>query len=310
MWKSLVEVFGQSSFEPVLRRKILKLYESKPVNEFSVQEMQSDESLVIDLESVQEVESCYEMSSLAYVDARKEKLPRRFEGFCYLCHERGHKRHQCKWRSKYCSNESRRNDEFVWILDTGATSHQTNCENYFNEESELKPPVVINVAKKGEQMKAEKCGNIAAKSNCSGDSCQILLMDVLDVPELTQNLLSVQEMVKAGLQVKFVSVGERALIILERKIIGIAYNRNGLYEWSRKGSTKVFKFFKRRSSRIKNRSEGESVKCRDAKEIKKSVNIFESKVVRYEGEDYYDVNDLEVEWLKSNTTNKSWSWFW
>lgn len=84
-------------------------------------------------------------------------------------------------------------EETDWILDSGSISHMVNDKKYFKKIKWKE--IEIGVAKKKEKMKAKGIGTIETE-NC-------ILNNVLFVPELSKNLLSVSAIVKNGGQVIF-----------------------------------------------------------------------------------------------------------
>lgn len=193
-------------------------------------------------------------SSAFVASGNKKQMQHRFKGKCHECNEVGHKAYQCPKRksnvnkkknqresnltqgkarvafTSYEDDESESEDT-VWILDSGATDHQTNCKAYLEQERELQPPISIRVAKEGQCMMATKIGNISAVSKNRGEDYPLTLKDVLYIPELRRNLLSIKKMTKEGVEVKFSRGGILALISFNGEIIGTAKNTNGLYEW-------------------------------------------------------------------------------
>ncbi|KAG5882290.1 hypothetical protein JTB14_006952 [Gonioctena quinquepunctata] len=87
-------------------------------------------------------------------------------------------------------------EEIEFIADSGATDHLINDEVYFNGGAvDLEKPIRINVAKEGESLIATKVGTITTTT------CK--LENVLFVPGLRCNLLSISRCKSAGLCVKF-----------------------------------------------------------------------------------------------------------
>jgi len=88
-----------------------------------------------------------------------------------------------------------------WYIDSGATSHMTNDRSFFTEFSETKP-VKVTVAN-GQYMVSEGVGDGYLHCPTSSDVKRILVKDVLYVPALETNLLSVKRLTKQGNVVKF-----------------------------------------------------------------------------------------------------------
>lgn len=176
----------------------------------------------------------------------KPKSKKKFKGKCFKCGKVGHKEDVCRSgqsESHYANSSETKDvpvafmtrnggsavDGAVWILDSGASEHQTNAEINLNKAFELKPPIQINVAKEGQAMVALKSGTICAVSKAGENETKIVLKNVLYIPELRRNLLSIRRMAENGIEVKFTE--NKANIIHDGKIIGVAVARGGLYEW-------------------------------------------------------------------------------
>lgn len=200
---------------------------------------------------------------------QSNQVSKQFVGYCYFCGQQGHKQYQCSEKSlhyrpgtsvveneeKFASityayrKENSKEDDFIWVLDSGAADHQISTDVYFTEEKTLDRPVDIIVAKQGVSMKATKIGKLFATTYVRENKTCITLKEVLYVPELRKNLLSIRKMAQAGVEVKFVKGGEKALIIYEGKVIGVAWNNEGLYEWKMNEYCSKFKVANQESSK-------------------------------------------------------------
>jgi len=95
----------------------------------------------------------------------------------------------------------------IWIVDSGTSSHMTNQKIYFKDLEKVK--TIINVAKSQETMQAFGKGCIEF-DNCS-------LKEVLYVPKLTTNLLSVNSITRNGGEVIFTD--DQVIIKVKNKVI-------------------------------------------------------------------------------------------
>ena len=86
-------------------------------------------------------------------------------------------------------------DSQDFLIDSGASDHIVNNDEYFIEWTNLNPPIKIEVAKKGETILATKRGTIKVETNTGSLGT---LENVLYSKDLPQNLLSVKRMNKAG----------------------------------------------------------------------------------------------------------------
>lgn len=113
-----------------------------------------------------------------------------------------------------------------WYVDSGATAHMTNKNDWFLDlKQESKPITVAN----GQQIQSEGKGTVSV--NFSDKFKQI--PDVLYVPDLATNLISVHSLVQEGLVVIFSPIGASILLKDDCKVTGsvvaTASNHNGMY---------------------------------------------------------------------------------
>ena len=118
----------------------------------------------------------------------------------------------------------------TWVLDSGATEHQTCDRKLLHDVRILKQAVELEVAKEGHSMKATKSGHLNATSKVGDTISKIHMKNVLFVPESRRNLLSFSKLVQAGVEVRFLHP-QKAYINKDGQTIGIAWCHNGIYEW-------------------------------------------------------------------------------
>lgn len=83
-----------------------------------------------------------------------------------------------------------------WIIDSGASRHMVNNEDLFDMLEDLPEPVKIECAKDGESMLASKGGTVSARSVVEGEAITFRVGEVVFVPNLKFNLLSLRKLVK------------------------------------------------------------------------------------------------------------------
>lgn len=141
----------------------------------------------------------------------KSKGPR-----CFNCNKHGHISKNC-WFKKNKSDTKNNgfiaafsamsfSDSASWYVDSGASMHFTMHRDWL--EDETTPPVQNIRIADDKILHVESCGNVTI-SVPSNEGCynRILVRNVLYVPELSTNLLSVSKMIKSGCKVEFNKVG-------------------------------------------------------------------------------------------------------
>jgi len=115
----------------------------------------------------------------------------------------------------------------TWCLDSGASEHLVRSPENINNVRKLKCPVNIKIAKTGVTLKAEKVGELLTKSKVDDKYNSVIITNVLIVPGLEMNLLSVRRLEMNGFTVTFKD--GQGTIQKEGKVIAVA-KRDKLYE--------------------------------------------------------------------------------
>ncbi|KAM0730296.1 Retrovirus-related Pol polyprotein from transposon TNT 1-94 [Formica fusca] len=152
---------------------------------------------------------------------------------CSICKKTNHTEKNCYFRNKY-NNENKvafltgktiASD--TWIVDSGCTSNMTNKEGSILNMKKINS--VIGVAKSSETMIAKGHGSIEF------DNCR--LEEVMYVPELSMNLLSVNAITKKGGEVLF-SKNEVEIRHENKTKLKGQKSSNGLFQVDLKAETK------------------------------------------------------------------------
>jgi hypothetical protein len=119
-------------------------------------------------------------------------------------------------------------DTDSWIIDSGATCHICNDKTSFIELHTLKKPQDVTLGD-GHVLSATGTGDVAVELILeNGKTKRCRLHDVLYVPELTYNLLSVSKATEAGKRVRFHS-NECKILDEHENVVATATKRGSLY---------------------------------------------------------------------------------
>lgn len=193
-------------------------------------------------------ESDGETSRAFFNQAKKKEQNTYFKLECYNCGKKGHRKSECRYknprfkkRSNFQKKEANaaepeseevcflenggetpeeKNESIYFYLDSGASDHLINTEKYFHQFIVLENPIKINIAKKEQSLMAVKIGTILL------EDCK--LTNVLYVPNLRSNLLSINRIEQSGFGIKFEN--NKVQIHRNGKIIKEGYKKNNLYE--------------------------------------------------------------------------------
>ena len=121
-----------------------------------------------------------------------------------------------------------RSPETSWIVDSGATCHICNSQNYFVELQMLQKPIDITLETVifCKPLVEEHAVVLLMRTGQLTRKCK--LQDVLLVPKLTYNYLSVSKAVEKGIKV---IINERGCVIKDQnqKLITVADKLGSLY---------------------------------------------------------------------------------
>ncbi|KAL4353097.1 hypothetical protein GQ457_06G014620 [Hibiscus cannabinus] len=146
---------------------------------------------------------------------------------CFYCKKFGHVKADC-WKrprqeqARYVEQEDDEIKLFmayqenaashsnIWFLDSGCSNHMTGVKSMFNEIDEtFKQKVTLGDNK---QIQVEGKGNVAVKSSFGNVK---LLYDVYYIPSLSQNLLSVGQLMATGYSIMF---DDASCVIKDKKL--------------------------------------------------------------------------------------------
>lgn len=185
----------------------------------------------------------------------KGKNKAKFTFQCHNCGKYGHKRADCRKPQKDNKGESgsanlttenskkksTTEKEFAfnveakisaetvtWFLDSSATEHLARSSEKLENLRALRSPIQIYVAKSGQKLTATECGDFKVRTQVNGLICSIMIKDVLLVPNLQFNLLSVRRLEMNGYTIHFGN--GKGIIRRGNCVVAVAYRKDRLYE--------------------------------------------------------------------------------
>lgn len=169
----------------------------------------------------------------------KSKGPR-----CFHCNKYGHMSKQCWYKKNKTDTKDNgfiaafsattSNDSLNWYIDSGASMHMTMHKEWLQDATA--PPVTSIRIANDKILKVESCGNVIIKvPDAQGNINKILVRNVIYVPELSTNLISVSKMIKSGCSVQFTDNGCKILNknyqkVADANLINDMYKINIIFE--------------------------------------------------------------------------------
>ncbi|XP_046977607.1 uncharacterized protein LOC124543428 [Vanessa cardui] len=92
-----------------------------------------------------------------------------------------------------------------WYIDSGATMHMTRRSDWMYDEQS--PPVHRIKVANSEAIPVQSMGKVNIQTKLNKDEHRIQVRNVLFIPKLTTNLLSISQLTKSGCKVEFTNTG-------------------------------------------------------------------------------------------------------
>ena len=195
---------------------------------------------------VDRVDYYVEENSTAFIGGSNQM--KKFKGRCYRCGKLGHMQKDCRSKMEnrnansvvagktvsfmvkpQCEVEEKEQAIHSFVIDSGCSDHFINNIKYLQNIRKLKEPFIVDVAKDGVTLVGEYEGTVRGKTK---EGVILEMKNVIYLPELRSNLVSVKKMTHAGIDVLFTREDgfEKALMKLEKDVIGVAHMKQNLYE--------------------------------------------------------------------------------
>lgn len=193
---------------------------------------------------------------------------------CYSCRQKGHKSFNCPSKSDkfddkkpqkansgtknsptafsavFLSGKYDRND---WYIDSGASRHMTMRDDWMDETAKYGLSSIR--AANNEQMEVNCSGKVIFDADVNGKRERVEFQDVLCVPNLTANLLSVSEITNKGKSVLFTSTG-CVIKDADGQLLGTGSLIDGLYRLNGKSNIALAAFESNKSMELWHRRLG------------------------------------------------------
>lgn len=147
---------------------------------------------------------------------------------CYECGTEGHIARNCRKRiydekketkeecvNLICLSAIQHSNNEEWIIDSGASRPMTNRKDWMANKKPINESVTIANDSK---LNVKEIGDVELKLKVGNSPVNVMIEDVLYVPELFTNLISVSKLVKKGLTVIFDESGCR-IINKQNKVV-------------------------------------------------------------------------------------------
>ncbi|KMQ84486.1 copia protein [Lasius niger] len=135
----------------------------------------------------------------------------------------------------YDKNCHSKEAEDTWYADSGATEHMSFCRHWFKNFKQYSENTYTVRVGDGTHINARERGNIDVKMNyADGTTAVYTMTNVLYVPKLRKNLLSIIKTTDRGIKVTFLKGGNRVLFEKNQQLIVDGVRSDNLYRLNMK----------------------------------------------------------------------------
>lgn len=127
---------------------------------------------------------------------------------------------ETSWMASLTTSDPMKDDSPIWVIDSGCSRHMSYLRGAFDDYHLLQAPIAINIAN-GTTIQAIGEGSVRLKVARHGEIRNVLLRQVLHVPNLAGNLISVLQLQDNGILTRTTKNGE-LLLELDGKTVGRA----------------------------------------------------------------------------------------
>ncbi|XP_055543383.1 uncharacterized protein LOC129728931 [Wyeomyia smithii] len=159
---------------------------------------------------------------------------------CFKCKRLGHFASECQKREANDKKEKKSSGKHAafsareassganedWIFDSGATSHMCHNKSILNCVKEVVQH--INVANNAESL-VVATGTVNLVADVQGCSCDLMMANVLCIPDLALNLMSVSKICNSGYRVVFMT-GACEVRSKFNELVAVGREEGGLYK--------------------------------------------------------------------------------
>lgn len=211
---------------------------------------------------------------------------------CFKCKQPGHfmskcpnlqslpgTSHKTAFSAVFLSGNFNKND---FYLDSGASRHMTPNENWIKNSMQ---PIISEIIVANKETLPVKCsGEIDITTSCNGKYYDITVENVLCVPNLTTNLLSVSALISKGNHISF-NIGGCSIYNSKNELVATADLIDGIYKLKLKDEKCMLtvqdksEIWHRRLAHINSQDLNKMKNCVIGLELKGSVNIDKSNCI-------------------------------